>query len=761
MMKGGFLILILLFLQIFASAQKPVGSWEDHLPYQSIRSVTSDGNTIYAATEYALLVYNSEYEELKKLSRVQGLSESGISAISFSKDQKTLVICYNSTNIDLYNGTRVTNIPDVLNKYVAGRKEINSVITSGRYAYLATSFGIIVVDLERAEIKDTWNPSLNGTSIEVYDLKFFGNRVYASTSHGLMSADPGNPALTYYGNWSAEPLFSGAHYRHLETVGEYLYVSTEGGDIPGDSLIRTDLTERVTISSGSGENIESISAGGDFLFVATGGELRIHNPDGSEIRRIDSYDISVPAINAAHLSTGKLFLGDNNLGIVVEESPGSYRSLIVDGPYYNSASAVYSENGSVYISGGLLDNAWNNTWTSFRSFTFENRKWRSSLIPDSWDVMRIRPDRTRDGSIYISTWGSGLYRMDGAEVSVHFTEANSPLQNIIPGAAYVRICGLAFDNNDLLWITQTGVENSIKILKPDDSWIVLPYTIEAPTIGDIIITSSDMKWIVLPRGHGLFVLDDNHTPDSFDDDRWKKLNVKDQDGRTLNMIYSIAEDLDGNIWIGTDQGPAVFYNPSSVFSEDINCYRIKIARDDGSGLADYLLGTEIINSVAIDGGNRKWFGTNSSGLFLVSEDGRELLREYNTRNTPLLSNTITSVDIDDKTGEVWIGTDRGVVTVRESATSGDDIFNHVYAFPNPVYPDFNGDVTITGLVRETTVKITDISGNLVYETISTGGQATWPVTNSAGRRVSTGVYLAFCSSPGGEASEVTKIVVIR
>ena len=198
------------------------------------------------------------------------------------------------------------------------------------------------------------------------------------------------------------------------------------------------------------------------------------------------------------------------------------------------------------------------------------------------------------------------------------------------------------DKEKNLWITQTEVPGSIKVLKPDGSWIVNPVTIDAPTIGDIIITKTGHKWIVLPRGYGLFILDDNNTPDVFSDDRYKKMLVKDTENKVISSVYSIAEDLDGNIWVGTDQGPLIYYNPEKVFDDDLKAFRIKIPRNDGTGLADYMLKTETITSIAVDGANRKWLGTFSSGAYLLSPDGTILIKNYNEQNSPILSNSIVS-----------------------------------------------------------------------------------------------------------------------
>jgi ligand-binding sensor domain-containing protein len=290
---------------------------------------------------------------------------------------------------------------------------------------------------------------------------------------------------------------------------------------------------------------------------------------------------------------------------------------------------------------------------------------------------------------------------------------------------------------------------------------VNPLTINAPVIGDIIITTIGQKWIILPRGYGLFILDDNKTPDIFSDDRSKKLLVQDSENQPISLVYSIAEDLDGNIWVGTDQGPLIYFNPEKVFDVDLKASRIKIPRNDGTNFADYMLKTETITSIAVDGANRKWLGTTGSGAYLLSPDGTSQIKNFNEQNSPILSNSIVTLAVDNKSGEVWFGTSKGVQSVRGDATAGEEKFSKVYSFPNPVREDFTGNVTITGLIRDSQIRITDISGNLVYETASDGGQASWNLKNYAGKRVATGVYLVFCASKDGTQSYVTKMLVIK
>jgi hypothetical protein len=267
--------------------------------------------------------------------------------------------------------------------------------------------------------------------------------------------------------------------------------------------------------------------------------------------------------------------------------------------------------------------------------------------------------------------------------------------------------------------------------------------------------------VILPRGYGLFLLDDNKTPENFTDDRSKKLTITDSNGALITNVLSVAEDLDGTIWAGTDQGPFIYYNPANLFDSDMPPLRIKIPRNDGTNLADYMLEKETITCIAVDGANRKWLGTSGSGVYLLSADGTKEVSHFNEQNSPLLSNSIASLAVDNKTGEIWFGTSKGIQSLRGNATEGGERFSGIYSFPNPVREDFSGNVTITGLVRDSEIKITDVSGNLVFQTISDGGQATWDLKNYKGNRVSTGVYLVFCSSGDGTQSAVTKILVIR
>jgi hypothetical protein len=746
-MRRFYFIAILLTSITKLIGQTPVGSWSDHLVYTTASAVCAGSKEVYASTGSSLIVFNKEYDELKKMSRINGLTETGINAINWSEEYKTLVIAYTTTNIDLVRNNTIFNIPDISRKYIPGKKEINRIRINGKYACLACSFGIVVIDILKNEIYDTWKPGSGSGNTEVWDLAFGDGKIFAATASGIYSADPTNTGLAYFGNWtllSNLPVPTGI-YTAVAWSGKKLYANLSVKNAPGDYVYSYDGTGAL-FSFVPGVYNRSFEAASDGFLITTSSSVRRFNNEGAETSSITSAQWKNPDFSQAIENNNEIWIADRSSGLIRCTNATSLKSLTLPGPVSNNAFHITALDGKAIISGGGTESSWNNLWRPLQISIHEDNDWTAITSSSVSDGMRTLIDPDNSNHFFVSTWGGGLLEYKNNELVNQFTDANSPLQTIIPGRPYVRICGLAMDKDKNLWMTQSEVKGSMKVLKSDGTWIVNPLTIDAQMIGDIIITKNGYKWIILPRGNGLFVFDDNNTPDRFNDDRSKKMLIEDSDGGITSYVYSIAEDMEGNIWVGTDQGPLIYYNPEKVFQENLKAFRVKIPRNDGTNIYDPLLKTETINAIAVDGANRKWLGTANAGAYLVSPDGTVQVRKYTEENSPILSNTIITLSVDNKSGNVWFGTTKGVQSVRGDATQGEEKYTNVYAFPNPVRQEFTGNVTIAGLMSDSRIKITDISGNLVFETESSGGEASWDLTTYNGQRVATGVYLVFCAT---------------
>lgn len=282
-------------------------------------------------------------------------------------------------------------------------------------------------------------------------------------------------------------------------------------------------------------------------------------------------------------------------------------------------------------------------------------------------------------------------------------------------------------------------------------------------LGQILVDKHGQKWIQMRYGNmnpnSIMVFDDNGTPENPGDDQSVLLNSSVGSGNIPGTtVLAMAEDKKGEIWIGTEKGIAVFYSPENVFSgQNFDAQRILVTQ---GSYVQYLLENETVTSIAVDGANQKWVGTDRGGVFLFSEDGTKQIYHFTAENSPLLSDRITCIALN-KDGDVFYATDKGVVSFRAPATPGGDTNENVYAFPNPVREDFDGYIAVKGLVSNAQVRITDINGTLVFSTRAEGGQAVWDGKNFDGKKARSGVYLVFAANDTGSEKVVTKILIIN
>ncbi|PLX13875.1 MAG: hypothetical protein C0594_00705 [Marinilabiliales bacterium] len=753
-----FLIVLLLFVVLDVSSQIPVGEWRDHLPYVHGRRVATSDSKIYCATGEAIFSFNKLDNSIEKLSKANVLTDIGVSAISYSSDYSTLIIGYTNGNLDLIDSkNNIQNIADIKRKQISASKTINNIYCSGKYAYLSMGFGIVVLDIERREIYDTYYIGEAGTYKYIYELDSDGEYFYAATESGIYKADLNSPNLANYVYWNRItniPNYNKAfnaltvvddevwfNFNSLSVIDTLYYMDDNG-------WYYADTADCIGLSSGNG-----------VAMSATWWKVTRFTDEGKDVV---SYSNSRPE-DALYDSNGDLWIADMNNGLIRWTPQREAYYYVPNGPFSDEVTDMDIQGGRLFVAAGARDQTWNNSWNTSEVNIFENETWSyaRNFASDIVDVVSVVVNPEDPNQVFAGSWNGGLLEFSGSELKTVYRSDNSTLRSLDADVHY-KIGSLAFDEDNNLWVTNSGVSNPVSVRMSDGSWETLEIGDEFNNglIGDIIITPDNNKWLMLPRGGGIFVFNENGTFDNYDDDQYKVMSVKDEYNELItNDIYSLAVDKEGYVWVGTNQGVVVYYNPENVFSGE-NFYASHIIVDM-DGTAQYLLETEVITDIVVDGSNKKWFATENAGVFLMSEDGTEQILNFNIENSPLLSNTVNSIAIDGDSGEVFFGTDKGVISYKGIATEGKDGYKDVYVYPNPIRPGYTGKITVTNLVTNSSVKITDISGNLVYETKAEGGQAVWDGNNFDGRRVRSGIYLVFCTNEDGSKTHVAKFMLIN
>lgn len=757
--------ILFMILPSFVFPQIQTGKWREHLSYSQGIQVVAGNQKVYCATPTGIFWYGLNDLRLGKISRIDGLNDINISAIEYIKDRDYLIVGYENGNLDIVTQDRIIALPDIKNKIMQGSKRINDFCPDDDMLYVSTDFGIVVVDIDKNEIKETFFIGTNGESTRVYGTAISGTRIYAATDIGLLSAQVDDPLIIHYESWVRFDGFIG-------TTNPCLGVIVYGSNvvaIEGNSETEKDIIWSID-NYGSKElgrpfnTIRCIQGNENRFIISSREGLSMYSSLNFTPENIYGYGFtsSFEPNSAVPIGSEQIAISDQTLGMVFGE-PGNLFQVCPNGPVNNRAFSIGLNSERVIVAAGAYDASYTNMWYQYSFHTFHNEQWESVQDWNHHDAIRVVFNPGKPDEYFIATWGHGIFRYSGDKLVARYNQDNSTLQTIFPGAPYCRISGMTFDNKGNLWAANPMVPNPISVRRVDTTWISFPLAdqINSDRLSDLASSSGGQLWLILPNGGGLFILNPGSDIADVSDDDYKKVKLSDNYGNSLpNDINAIAFDLDGYLWIGTTEGVLINYNPENIFENSMSFQRVKVP-DVIPGIAAYLLENETITSICVDGGNRKWFGTSKSGIFLQSADGSEEIYHFNMQNSPLPSDNILDIKVHPTTGEVFIVTEKGLVSYRGQATKANSSFKKVYAFPNPVRPDYSGDIIITGLVQNTLVKITDISGNLVFETHSLGGQAVWNGKNFNGNRVATGIYLIFCTDERGEQAIVAKLLFIK
>lgn len=756
-------------------AQTAMGKWRTYMAYNSVSQIAASDQKIYGISNGSMYSVNKNDLSIETYSKTNGLNDSYIDNIKYDDTNKQLLIIYNNGNIDIYTDNGITNIPDLYNKQTSSTKKVNQITFNGNYAYLSCSFGILVLNLEKHEITDTYYIGDNGQEVNVLSTVINGNYIYAATKNYIYKGDLNNTNLVNYEYWNKLTNFPNTS----DTIASLSYFN--------NSFILQKGTRLYKSTSENLDNWSSLLSNYSIKkYYLTNDKLVF--TDNSNKKYISDTDYAVSQITGIDSISDAYFDSNKNLFWFAGRSKGiiSYVNTTTpeistykpNGPISNIPYELTFSNQKLFmLQGGRWAGQYsrpgyvmiyeNGTWTNLDPADIKAVTGYKAL-----DFMNVAVDPSDNKHFFVTSYGTGLYEFKDNSFYHWYNNQNTTLETLSAGSpySYIRLDGAIFDSDNNLLMVNMYVNNSIKILDKNGNWKQLGYSdSNKPTLGKILISNQNknQKWINSVRyTPGIFVYDDNGTIDDQSDDQSRFFSTfTDNDNYgsyiTPTYYYCSAQDKNGVIWVGTDEGPLLFYNPNKVFDADYTCTRVKIPRNDGTNQADYLLETDRIKAIAIDGANRKWIGTESSGVYLMSENGQETIKHFTTSNSPLLSDNILSIAINPISGEVFFGTDYGLISYQSDASESNEYFDNVHAYPNPVRESYNGIITIKGLVTNTQLKITDLNGNLICETQSNGGTATWDGKNSNGKKVSTGIYLVICVNEDGTQNAITKIMVIN
>lgn len=752
-MRSVFFSLCIL-LSLSASAQdRPIGYWRAHTPYTHLAGMATDGVTLYVATVESFFTYNAAQNELSAYSKVDGMAGVEMSAIAYDKSTDITVLAYKNADIDLFIDGTFYNIPDIRLKSISGIKEINSIYTENGKAYICTSFGIVVLDLVNKETEDTYSFTLEGETVSVMHFAMDESYRYAATTSGLYRTALSNPNPQAFSTWQLidthTDIFDLLHH------GNALYFAIK------DSVFKWDNSSAALYYESPYE-ITSLNLASDGLYI---GEINEAIFKGN-IKHVlfngtvaDSIITQDRPLKVVTLSSGEdLYEADGFYGLTKFTNGASQGVIKPQGPSGYGSFDMVPYNKKLWIAHGGYDRNWGYTFKQDGFSLFENEKWISFTpfyIPamyNTWDHVRIAVDPANN-DVYVGSFGFGLLRYANGTVE-NLTSTSAKFETAIGDPTSHRITGLCFDNQGNLWMNQYGAPHELLVKTKDGQYYNFAGAGSRTSGASVILDDYDQKWYLI-SGSGVAVYNDNGTIENTADDSYGRIDVSKN--LPSNTTYCLAKDKDGTIWIGTADGIGIVNCPGDVISGGCAVEKRIVQYDIAAG---YLFQGESVMAIAVDGANRKWIGT-INGVWLISENADKIIYRFTTENSPLPSNSIQKIAIDPVTGDVYIGTDLGLVTFRSTATEGTEAASDVLTFPNPVPSGYAGTIAIKGLPNNADVRITDISGQLIYRTKALGGQAVWNGKDYTGRRPQSGVYLIFATNADGTQSYQGKMAFME
>jgi ligand-binding sensor domain-containing protein len=694
----------------------PIGTWRAHFSNESIQQVIK-GDQLYVVAANQIIQIDAK-KEITYLNTTNGLHAIGIRKIAWHPIENQLVIAYKNSRIDIVEGDQITLIDDIQNSNLYADKTINDLIVFNNNAYLSCNFGIVVIDLLKKEIKSTIFPNNNRQTVKVFQTLMYQNKLFALTENGIWfnTLDQNNA-------WMQEDSLGITGIKNMFVFKNQLYFNNQQKIYPYKSNIAS-----YQINAGT---IETISVDEDRILAG------ISYQNNGALIQLNSSQANIVLIDTNILVNPVGLLKDGNTIWVADARKGLYEKneqpkwMALGGPL----SEAYGDNAfsehQLIMSYGVdkigISNLNEKGWTNLTQI--ENIK------INYVEAVSIDP---KDQSWWIGM-GNQLIHYDPSKKTI---EQNIPN----PSSGSIKSIQQKTDGSIALLKEGFGV-----VLKENNQWTNYPIQsgLNATNFKKIVVGNNGLSWIIGPKQQGVVLFQKQNNQGI-----WRQLNTGKGSGNLPSMqVTSITEDKDGSIWIGTDNGIAIFQ--CTNINEACDAYLPIV---ESNGFNGYLFQKETIHSISIDGANRKWIGTNN-GAWLISKDGTEVLQHFTTENSPLSNNAVLSIGIEPSDGDVFFFTKNEIISYKGNATESALAQSAIKIYPNPIAPNYNGPILIKNLVNNALVKITDINGQLMMQTRALGGQAVWDGRDRYQQKVASGIYLIFVRDDTGNEKAVGKIMI--
>jgi hypothetical protein len=766
-MNRAILILLLTSSIQIANSQVGIGSWQSHNPMSSFTWIGETESKVFAANKFGILSYDREEGSTESLTKVTSLSGTEISAFECQPDKGICVVGYSNGNLDFIsdNGT-ISNQPAIMNSQTVGYKSVNAIGFEKNVAWLGTGIGILKIDLSTFNVLEYTPVLFNGENQPVNELFIDDNDLTFCSEDYLLQTSAfnlfENPSYT-----DISPNIQLDRIAQILELDDQLHIIYNTPNFIEDTIYQFQNGSWAPIDFMAGLGIRHIEVSDTGLLITNATSINHYDQTRTLLSTIFTYGPTGLNPSEARWSkySDKIIVADiMHGGVEVSfqaQFSGTRFNVSSPFPVSTSISSLAIAGNTVYaLPGG-------NEFTFLRPniHKYESNEWVSKELINQ-DIPNFVNGNALvkiNDELYIASDRGGLaITNEDLVLKTVLDDANSPLVDFREDYRYFGLSGLDKDSENNLYISHTKDKYPLKIYLESGDWVQISFpddNLKEPKCGDILVSQSGLVFQIV-IDIGVLVYDTKNSPEDISDDQYFLLTSSPSSGNLpSSQVTCISEDLDGEIWIGTNEGIGIIYSPESIFEPNFEGAQQVIVNQDGYN--GYLFGTETIEDIEVDGANRKWVGTFSSGLFQISEDGQEQLNSFTTENSPLFDNKIADIAILPNTGEVFIATETGLVSYRGDATSGSNSLDNIKVFPNPIRPNYNGPIAISNLSVGSQVRITDVNGRLVFETLSLGGQATWEGTDLNGNRVPAGIYLVSVSTSAADQGVTSKILFLK